>query len=111
MPRAKRICSTPGCPNPAVTTRCQQHEREHDKARGTKAERGYDAGYYHERKAWAARIKQGGVRCWRPQCQRPINHGDRWHLGHDDHDRAIIRGPECVHCNLSAAGKASHRFD
>lgn len=29
------------------------------------------------------------------------------HLGHDDHDRSITRGPECVECNLTAAGRAS----
>ena len=32
-----------------------------------------------------------------------------WHLGHADHDRGITMGPECTLCNLSAAGKASHR--
>ena len=29
--------------------------------------------------------------------------GMKWHLGHDDNDRRVYRGPECVGCRLRAA--------
>lgn len=45
------------------------------------------------------------VHCWR--CLTPID-PTNWHLGHDDDDRRITRGPEHPACNLSAAGRASH---
>jgi hypothetical protein len=108
MPRAKRVCSHPGCPNPATGTRCTQHEREHDRARGTKTQRGYGADYQRQRRAWALKIKAGGVTCWR--CGQAMHPDAPFDLGHDDDDRSIIRGPECPTCNRSAAGKASHRY-
>ena len=109
MARAKRICSKPGCPNPAVTSRCQQHEREHDKARGTKAERGYGQAHINLRKQWAAKVATGTVPCAR--CGEPIQPGTAWALDHDDHDRSRYLGPSHRHCNDSAGGRASHRRD
>jgi hypothetical protein len=52
-------------------------------------------------------VATGEVSCWR--CLEPILPGADFHLGHDDNDRTIIRGPEHPLCNLSAAGKASHQ--
>lgn len=40
--------------------------------------------------------------CWR--CDDPID-PEHWHLGHDDHDRDVYRGPECVTCNTATAGR------
>jgi 5-methylcytosine-specific restriction protein A len=42
MPRALKVCSTPGCPNLTPRGRCGTHTREADKARGSRHERGYD---------------------------------------------------------------------
>lgn len=41
MPRALRPCPIPGCPELTTGGRCQQHQREGDKARGTATQRGY----------------------------------------------------------------------
>ena len=109
MPRAKKVCAQPGCPQPAGASYCTEHTRARDKARGTKAQRGYGADYQAQRRRWVAKVAQGNVCCWR--CQQPLASGALFHLGHDDDDRSIIRGPECPRCNLSAAGKAAHRYD
>ena len=44
--------------------------------------------------------------CWR--CGTRLT-GHDWHLGHDDHNRNIYRGAECVRCNLKAAAKAGRQ--
>lgn len=103
-----KVCTQPGCPTIGNWTRgrCPIHERARDKQRGTRAQRGYDAAYDRERKAWQARLDHGErLTCWR--CGNPIDPA-AWHLGHDDHDRTVIHGPECPPCNLSAAGRISH---
>lgn len=105
---AKRVCAEPGCPTLTATTRCPAHTRARDKARGTRQQRGYDAAHDALRAAWQRRIDAGEVvHCWRPGCHVRIV-GRAWHLGHDDRDRSITRGPECIACNLSAAGRNSH---
>ena len=47
MPRAKRPCSVPGCPQVARTgtSRCTTHTQQAERDRGTAAQRGY--GYRH----------------------------------------------------------------
>ena len=71
-------------------------------------QRGYGHGHQQIRAHYQAIIDSGeAVYCWRPDCGRQL-YGTDWHLGHDDNDRTIYRGPECIHCNLSAAGKKSH---
>lgn len=107
MPRAPRVCLEPGCPDLTTTGYCTQHRRERDKARGTKAERGYGVTFVRTRKEWESRVATGLVVCWR--CGELIPPDSDWHLGHDGHDRSIIRGPEHPLCNLSAAGRASHQ--
>lgn len=78
---------------------------------GKTTERGYGADHQAEREAWRPQVEAGTVDCWR--CHRPIRPGTPWHLGHDDHDRTIYRGPEHERCNTSAAGRnrgrATHR--
>lgn len=103
MARAKRICPKPGCPNVAVGRYCPQHNREYEAKRGTKLERGYDARFREVRRNAATQVNAGGVNCWR--CGQPILPGAPFDLGHDDHDRTIIRGPEHPRCNRSAAGR------
>lgn len=109
MPRAKKICSRTGCPATTTATLCTTHAREADRARGTTTERGYGKDYQAQRTAWALKVAAGTATCWR--CRKPITTGAPFHLGHDDQDRSIIHGPEHPHCNLSAAGKASHQYD
>lgn len=74
--------------------------------RPTKGRRaGY--GYQHRqmRARWQQRIDAGEtVLCWR--CGLEL-HGTDWHLGHDDDDRSVYRGPECTTCNLRAGGLKS----
>jgi hypothetical protein len=102
-----RVCTVPGCPTlvqaDAPRGRCPQHRREWDKARGTRTNRGYGPDHQRLRATWQARIDAGEhITCWR--CGTTLT-GRTWHLGHDDHDRATYRGPECAPCNLSAAGR------
>ena len=105
-----RVCLTPGCPRLGQWQRgrCPDHDRAHDRARGTRQARGYDAHHDRLRAHYQGRMDRGEMFvCWRPECGRPID-PNLWHLGHDDHDRSTIRGVECITCNLSAAGRARH---
>lgn len=68
-------------------------------------ERGYGAAHVRLRAVWRRRINAGGVTCWR--CGGEIPPGSSFHLGHDDDDRGVYRGPEHPWCNLGAAGRKS----
>ncbi len=64
-------------------------------------------GHPQRRAALVAQLKRDGyLTCWR--CGEPIHTADDMHVGHDDFDRSITRGPEHKMCNLSAAGKSAH---
>lgn len=102
----KRPCSVPGCPTLGVTTRCVEHAREADKARGTRQERGYGSGHDVERAKWVRIIDATGWPCAR--CEGRIQPGEDFHLDHTE-DRSGYLGPSHAACNLSAAGKARHR--
>lgn len=66
------------------------------------SERGYGAGHQRTRKYYVDLLLEGEVlECWR--CFKEIYSPDDMHLGHDDQDRSITRGPEHVLCNLRAA--------
>ena len=106
MPRAKRICPRPGCPNAADGRYCPTHNAEYEAKRGTKLQRGYDKAFFDQRKAWVPEVEAGGVTCWR--CKEPIAAGAPFDLGHSD-DRTHIKGPEHPRCNRSAAGKSAHQ--
>lgn len=88
--------------------RCPDCARTKDRQRGTRRQRGYDAAHDREAMAWRTKVARGEtVLCWR--CGEPITDPNDCHLGHDDHDRTITRGPEHGRrCNLSAAGRNSH---
>lgn len=47
------------------------------------------------------------IHCWR--CGTRL-HGHAWHLGHDDTNRAIYRGAECIPCNLRVAARKGNRL-
>lgn len=103
---AKRVCAEPGCPTLTTATRCPDHERARDRARGTRQQRGYDAAHDATRRASIAKLTAGHtLTCWR--CGEPITTADELHIGHDDHDRSITRGDEHRSCNLQAAGRIS----
>lgn len=73
--------------------------------------------YRATEKALIALVSTGRGWCWR--CGRwldphaRIQAGRRlvraWHVGHDDLDTSVIRGPECAVCNLSAGGRKGAR--
>lgn len=48
---ALRVCAEPNCPALTASTRCNEHTRAKDKARGTRQERGYDAEYERQLKS------------------------------------------------------------
>jgi hypothetical protein len=72
-------------------------------ARASTAARGYDRRHEAERRRWAPQVDAGLVDCWR--CGGHLEPGRPWHLGHDDVDRTVWRGPEHVTCNLRAGGR------
>ena len=56
MPRAQRVCSSPGCPTLTNGGRCDPCRRKADTERGTAAQRGYrSAGHQQFREAVLAR--------------------------------------------------------
>lgn len=52
-------------------------------------------------------VASGNAYCWR--CTRHLPPGSKVHTGHDDNDRTIIRGAECVDCNLKTAASKGAR--
>lgn len=105
---AKRPCLD--CSAPATSTRCPACARHRDAARGRRQARGYDTSYDRERRDLQRRMDAGELfTCWRCAEKGRPHHVDpaSWHLGHDDADRTILRGPECPPGNL-ATSYASH---
>lgn len=99
-----RVCLEPGCPTLTRKSRCTEHERAREKARGTRQERGYDAAHYRLRAEYQRRMDAGErFVCWR--CAEPIN-PNAWTLGHCDDDRTKHHGPECPPCDYATAGRA-----
>lgn len=109
MARAKKICPEPGCPKPQQGRYCPEHNAAHDKARGTAAARGYGSSFQAQRREHLEEHQHRDLTCWR--CGQPIPQGSTFHLGHDDDNRDVLRGPEHPLCNLEAAGRSAHRYD
>lgn len=107
-PRAPHRCG--GCSLvsvPAGTRFCRPCAAKHQATRGRTAQRGYGSDHQTTRRDWAPLVAAGLVDCWR--CGELIEPDDEWHLGHDDADRRITRGPEHARrCNLRAAGHSAH---
>ena len=105
---AKRVCPTPGCPELVTSGRCTKCRRDVDQARGTRQERGYDAAYDALHRDYERRMDAGETfDCWRcRELGKPhmVDPSD-WHLGHDNHDRRIIHGPQCSASNLADASR------
>lgn len=67
------------------------------------AARGY-GGAHAKKRAEAKKLVDAGLaNCWR--CGTWLPPGQPFDLGHDDHDRSIYRGPECVPCNRATSGR------
>jgi hypothetical protein len=101
-----RVCAEPECPALTDGTRCDEHRKARDKARGTRQKRGYDAAYDRLRRQYQHRMDSGETfTCWRcvelgkPHTVNP----DDWHLGHDNDDKSVIRGPQCPASNLATS--------
>jgi hypothetical protein len=100
---ALRVCAEPGCPTLTKATRCPEHTRARDKARGTRQERGYGQQHATLRAAYQRRMDAGEIfTCWR--CLREIDPAD-WTLGHCDDDRTVYHGPECPPCDYATSGR------
>lgn len=97
------VCSEPGCPEIQETRRCPTHTRSREQARGTRQQRGYGAEHEQARARMAPLVEAGLAHCWR--CGRWLNPDEPWDAGHDDLDRTIYRGPECLPCNRATAGR------
>ena len=98
-----KVCAEPGCPRVQPESRCAEHRRARENARGSRQARGYDASHDALRAQWAPLVATGNVKCWR--CKEYLDPAKPWHLGHDDHDRSRHRGPECVACNTATNGR------
>lgn len=103
-----RVCLEPGCPSLTKTTRCERHTRERDRARGTRQDRGYGSDHDRLRAEYQRRMDAGETfTCWRcAEAGKPhdVDPND-WHLGHDDDDRSVYRGPECPSGNQATSGR------
>lgn len=103
---ALKVCVEPGCPTLTKATRCPLHTRAHDAARGRRQARGYDRTYDTTRRSYQAQMNAGeAFACWRcAEIGRPhLVDPRRWHLGHDNEDRRIVRGPQCPESNLDTS--------
>ena len=105
MARARRICPKPGCPKPASGRYCLEHNREHERARGTREQRGYGAEHKRLRRQLEGKVKSGTARCG--ICGTPIRPDEAWHLDHSA-DRTTYRGPAHVACNTADGGRRAH---
>jgi len=105
-----RVCSEPGCPELTEGRHCGEHAAAHERRRGTRQQRGYDAPHDRLRERWRPRVEAGLVDCHADPCIEAIRRilpGVLWDLGHD---RATgqHRGPEHRTCNRSDGGRAAH---
>lgn len=86
------------------------HRKRTDTPAVQARKRKYDSA---EHRAARARFKvlvdYGLARCWRPTCGKILIPG-HWHVGHDDHQIDLIRGPECASCNRKAGASKGARI-
>lgn len=67
-------------------------------------DRGYGIEHQKRRERERRLVEAGKAMCWR--CNKPIDPGEPWDLGHDDNDRTQYNGPEHRRCNRATK---SHR--
>jgi hypothetical protein len=86
------------CPRLTPRSRCPDHERARNRARGTTTTRGY--GWQHQqRKAQDEAITTPATPC--PRCGLPLG-PPPWDQGHTD-DRTGYQGPTHRRCNRDTA--------
>lgn len=103
-----KVCLEPGCPRIQRESRCLDHRRQVEQARGTRQERGYGAEHDRLRAEYDRRMANGErFICWRcAERGRPHEVDPMYYdLGHDDLDRSRYRGPECVAGNRATSGR------
>jgi hypothetical protein len=108
--RALRVCPTIGCPIPTAGGRCPACAAQYEQQRGSRQARGYDRRHDRLRRQWKPKVDAGTVHCHAAVCLEPtrwIIPGSAWDLGHTE-DRSAWTGPEHMHCNRSAGGRAAH---
>lgn len=102
-----KVCAKTNCPVLTHSSYCDEHQAERDKARGTTKQRGYSGRHQTMRASIVSAMEQGlTVRCI--DCSVILT-PQTLHLGHTD-DRTGYRGPQCVTCNDSDAGRRSHLY-
>ncbi len=75
----------------------------HRKAPRPKGPSKYDSAEHRAARAHYRKLVDYGLAvCWR--CGRLLVPG-AWHVGHDDVNTNVIRGPECASCNLKAGAR------
>lgn len=112
MPRALKVCSTAGCWELVPSGRCAGCDARADKARGTAADRGYDAAWRRRRRAYLIRHPLCAVLL--PGCTRLATVPDHWpldrrelvRLGVPDPDADHRLRPACAHCHGVATAAA-----
>jgi hypothetical protein len=105
---SKHVCPKRGCPSliPAGTRYCPTHEREYDRARGTRQARGYDTAHDQLRASWQRRINDGELVLCADGCGTRIT-GRAWDLGHTA-DRSAYIGPMTQAHNRADGGRRAH---
>jgi hypothetical protein len=87
--------------------RAYERERERRRARPSAKERGYGSAHKRLRARWVRVVEAGYAVCAR--CNRPIQPGTPWDLGHDDVNRNVYTGPEHRACNRATASVTRRR--
>lgn len=100
---AMRVCIEAGCPTPTKATRCPDHERAKDRARGSAAARGYGSEHRGLRADLAP--KAIGKACH--FCGELMLEGQPLALDHTE-DRTGYRGMVHLSCNAADGGRRSH---
>jgi hypothetical protein len=95
---AKRVCLTDGCPTLTDTTRCADHTRERDRARGSASARGYDGQYREQLKSPAYRTATHCAECGQVfTVDNPKTGGHSVALRNGGKGSKIL--PHCRRCN------------
>lgn len=97
----KRVCLD--CYELTDQTRCPEHRRQREQARGSASARGYGADHKALRQQWAPLVATGNVKCAR--CANYIPADAPWDLDHSDEDRSKYLGPSCAACNRATASR------
>lgn len=95
-----KVCAQPGCPKLQPESRCRDHRREREQARGSSTARGYN--YQHKVLSEAARAQAVGSTCH--FCDQAITEGQPLALDHTE-DRSGYRGVVHLSCNASDGAK------